>query len=65
MPLGTFWEFLENLPGAVANLSVPQKPETILTILPTVYLRRNVGTTVIVLAVGTALGLAGRWVRTQ
>ena len=25
MPFGDFWEFLENLPGAIENLSVPPR----------------------------------------
>jgi len=45
----------------VENLSVPQEPEVILTILPTVYLWQNVRTTFIVLAVGAALGLVAWW----
>jgi hypothetical protein len=57
MPPGSFWEFLENLPGAVNNLSTPRTPETILTILPTVYLWENVLTTLVILAVGVILGL--------
>jgi hypothetical protein len=55
MGFGTFLEFLGNLPRALENLWVPQKPETILTILPTVYLWENVRTTLIVLAAGTAI----------
>ena len=63
MPFGTFWEFIESLPAAVENLSVPQEPETVLTILPTVYLWENVRTTLFVLTVGIALGLAMWWGR--
>src|SRR5438874_314189 len=47
MESGTFWDFLNNLPSALANLSVPQEPTVILTILPTVYLWQNVRTTLI------------------
>jgi hypothetical protein len=62
MPPGCFWEFLKNLPGALENLSTPQTPRTILTILPTVYLWVNVRTTVVVLAVGAILGLVAWWI---
>jgi hypothetical protein len=55
---GSFLEFLNNLPRAVENLSVPQTPETILTILPTACLAENLSTTSILLAVGAAFGLA-------
>jgi len=60
MSFGTFWEFAVNLPGAVANLPVPQKLETILTILPTVYLWGNLLITFLVMMPGMALGTA-RW----
>jgi hypothetical protein len=61
MDLGSFWEFLDNLPGAVENLSIPQTPEVILTILPTVYLWQNVRTTLFILAIGAVLGLVLWW----
>ncbi len=56
IPFGSFWEFLENLPTALQNLSTPQKPEAVLTILPTVYLWENLRTTLITLLIGAGLG---------
>ena len=56
MDSGNFWEFLGNLPSALQNLSVLQGPENILTILPTVYLWQNIGTTLIFLVFGATLG---------
>jgi hypothetical protein len=63
MPPGSFWEFLRNLPGALANLSKPQTPGTILTMLPTLYLWENARTTLAVLTVGAVLGLMAWWMR--
>src|SRR5437764_704004 len=63
MPFGNFWQFLDNVPGALENLSTPQTPETVLTILPSVYFWENVGTTVSVLVLGALLGLAFWFVR--
>jgi hypothetical protein len=56
MKPGTFLEFLGNLPNALENLSTPQTPEVVLTILPTVFLWKTVCTTFIILAVGAGLG---------
>jgi hypothetical protein len=53
---GSFWEFLGNLPSALEGLSVPQGPETVLSILPTVYLGHNAGATALVVACGAAYG---------
>ena len=58
MRYGTFWQFLDNVPGAVEHLSTPQTPEIILSILPSVYFWENVGATVSVLILGAALGFA-------
>jgi hypothetical protein len=60
---GTFWQFLGQLPQAVEHLGVPQTPEVVLTILPTVYLWDNVTTTLLVLAAGALLGSIAWWVR--
>lgn len=58
MRFGNFWEFLDNVPGALEHLSTPQTPEIILTILPSVFFWENVGTTVSALILGALLGLA-------
>jgi hypothetical protein len=58
MSSGTFWQFLDNVPGALENLSTPREPQTILTILPSVFFWDNVGTTVSVLILGAFIGLA-------
>jgi hypothetical protein len=55
---GTFWDFLKNVPRAIEDLSTPQEPEIILTILPSVYFWENVRTTLILLALGALGGLA-------
>src|SRR5262245_31660761 len=64
MESGTFWDFCGNLPSALQNLGTPQEPTVILTMLPTVFLWQNVGTTLAVLGVGAALGFVvwlARW----
>jgi hypothetical protein len=58
MHYGSFWQFLDNVPGAVEHLSTPQTPEIILSILPSVYFWENVGVTVSVLILGAVLGFA-------
>ena len=58
MPSGTFWQFLDNVPGALENLSTPRTPQTVLTMLPSVFFWDNVGTTVSVLILGAFIGLA-------
>ncbi len=58
---GTFWEFMQNFPVAVEHLSVRQSVENYLAILPTVYLPRNLGTSLVVLGVGASLGLTAYW----
>jgi hypothetical protein len=56
MNFGSFWEFVGNVPSALENLFVPQRPESILTILPTVYLWRNLGVCALIFAAGALLG---------
>jgi hypothetical protein len=58
MPSGSFWQFLDNVPGALENLSTPKTPENVLNMLPSVYFWDNVGTTAGVFLLGAALGVA-------
>src|SRR5262249_44694086 len=57
MDSGNFWDFLENLPRATKSVGVPQTPNNILTMLPTVFLWSNIRTTLMVLVAGALLGL--------
>jgi hypothetical protein len=63
MEPGTFLEFVGNLPRALENLSTPQTPEVVLTILPTVFLWQNVRVTFVILGVGAGLAWAVWWLR--
>lgn len=55
---GSFWEFLDELPSALKNLSVTPGPNTVFFMLPTVYLWENVRTTLVIMATGAAAGAA-------